>query len=535
MSPKLVDPDFLRRFTLEAKGLANLSHRNIVTVYDHGESRKGVPYLVLEYLEGETISASLRRDGPFSVQRTLGIAGQLLRGMRAAHRKGIVHRDLKPSNVFLVRNDDGEEEVKILDFGIAKLVAVDGPSQDATRDGALLGTPAYMAPEQIDGSAVDARTDLYALGCVLFHLLSGRAPFPGKNDIEILHGHLKQPAPPLRTMLGCEQLPAEIEAFVARLLAKSPDERPADSDAALAELRNLAAALVSADGVLRAQVPAELAAALGSTAGSSRSGSSLSTGSDAAAALARLSDGSSASIRRADLAVASLPPQPSPSSPDPASVLSLPPAVLASPPRRSPVALGAAMGLVLLVVAALAWWGVGGRGGHRVTVETIPAGLDLIDGDGRILGRSPVTVDHDGETIQVRARIGDVVSDLQTLRSFDGRVLGDFSAWARKLAESSSPSSAGSASPPVRLQDAGAGEEPQATKTAPQRTPGPVAAGRPPPKQASPVQTATPTPAPAPAPARGVELLDGRPRIAPIDGDPGIGLLDDAPRVAPID
>jgi serine/threonine protein kinase len=235
---------FRERFLVEARALASLNHRNIVTIYDSGELEDGVVFIAMEYLRGQTLADALKRARRFDVVRTLHIAVQMTRGLRAAHKQGIVHRDLKPSNVFLVEDDDADdpsdgtsgELVKLFDFGIAKTLPM---SRDhvVTREGAIMGTPAYMAPEQVEGRAVDARSDLYALGCVLFQLLTGRTPFVASNNVELMLAHLHKVPPMLRTLRP--EVPTPIEDVVMRLLSRDPRDRYADADALLPVLKEL--------------------------------------------------------------------------------------------------------------------------------------------------------------------------------------------------------------------------------------------------------------------------------------------------------
>ena len=190
-SQYLQDPDRLRRFEQEAQAAGMLNHPNVLTVYAVGQ-QDGFPYLVTELLEGMTLRQKLAA-GALSDAKALEYTDQLVQGLAAAHAKGIVHRDLKPENVFIT--DD--ERVKILDFGLAKL-APSGPQQDAltqTATGVTLGTPAYMAPEQVRGQTVDHRADIFAVGALLYEMLAGRRPFVGDTSAETMTAILKQDPP----------------------------------------------------------------------------------------------------------------------------------------------------------------------------------------------------------------------------------------------------------------------------------------------------------------------------------------------------
>ncbi|QUV97310.1 serine/threonine-protein kinase [Chloracidobacterium aggregatum] len=174
------DPDALARFNREAQMSSAFSHPHAVTIYDFGDDN-GLHYLAMEFVEGETLSSVLRREGPLPLARTLAIARQACAALDAAHRMNIVHRDLKPDNIMLSRRDDGDW-VKILDFGIAKM-AGDAPQrgQDLTQAGFVVGTPLYMSPEQLAGERLDPRSDIYSLAIIIYQMLTGQLPFAGDN------------------------------------------------------------------------------------------------------------------------------------------------------------------------------------------------------------------------------------------------------------------------------------------------------------------------------------------------------------------
>jgi eukaryotic-like serine/threonine-protein kinase len=217
------DPERLKRFEREARATAALSHPNILAVHDVG-THEGVPFLVEELLEGESLRERLER-GPLDQAEALRIAAEIGRGLAAAHAKGIVHRDLKPGNVFLTR--DGA--VKILDFGLARLVVMAGTPEtlaeaataaESTQLGAVLGTVAYMAPEQARGQPVDQRADVFAFGVVLYEMLSGTRPFQGLTATDTLAAILKDEPPPLPAAV-----PPAVAVVVTGCLAKDPDKR----------------------------------------------------------------------------------------------------------------------------------------------------------------------------------------------------------------------------------------------------------------------------------------------------------------------
>lgn len=220
------DSDFQRRFFLEAASCAKLAHPNIVVIYDYGQlelsSGRSSAYMAMELLEGRTLSEAIKRDGRFTFGRALTIAREVTRALREAHGQGMVHRDLKPTNVMVHRTSDGES-VKVLDFGLVKLLHDDAPEQ--TREGVFMGSPKYMAPEQINCEPVDARVDLYALGILLYQMLTGRVPFEGETQIQTLMAHVHDPVPPLPS-----EVPIAVQQIVMRCLEKNREARFASAD-----------------------------------------------------------------------------------------------------------------------------------------------------------------------------------------------------------------------------------------------------------------------------------------------------------------
>jgi serine/threonine protein kinase len=217
--------EVVERFFNEARASTAIGDLGVVQIFDFGHHVDGSAFIVMELLEGESLDARLRRVGVLPVRDALRIVRQMAQTLATVHARGVIHRDLKPDNVFLVIDPEAEggERSKILDFGIAKLTEATGIGSQ-TRTGSLMGTPLYMSPEQCRGAgAIDRRSDVYALGCVLFHLLCGRPPFEGEGAGDILVKHITQPAPaPSSVRPG---LHAAVDALVLRCLAKSPDER----------------------------------------------------------------------------------------------------------------------------------------------------------------------------------------------------------------------------------------------------------------------------------------------------------------------
>lgn len=215
--------EIVARFFNEARAATAIADPGIVQIFDFGHHTDGSAYIVMELLEGEPLDKRLARQGPLGVAEALRIMRQVAGSLGAAHASGIVHRDLKPENVFLVRDQEvvGGERAKILDFGIAKLL---GDQAVKTKTSAVMGTPAYMSPEQCRGAGrVDQRSDVYALGCLLFTLLTGRPPFDSEGVGEIIAMHLREPPPaPSQVRPG---IPPDVDQLVLRCLAKDPAQR----------------------------------------------------------------------------------------------------------------------------------------------------------------------------------------------------------------------------------------------------------------------------------------------------------------------
>ena len=218
------DQDIVSRFFNEARAIHMIAHENIVEILDFGQTTDGQPYFIMEYLEGEALSDAVAR-GPMAVAEVEIIGGQMCRALWAAHAKGIVHRDLKPHNVQLVSKPDGLPHVKILDFGVAKILASpDGAQSVKTRTGSLMGTPLYMSPEQCKGAVtLDHRTDIYSLGVMLFEMLSGRPPFVAEGVGELFAKHMLEEPPPLTDF--APHVPPHMAAAVMKALSKEPRDR----------------------------------------------------------------------------------------------------------------------------------------------------------------------------------------------------------------------------------------------------------------------------------------------------------------------
>jgi eukaryotic-like serine/threonine-protein kinase len=217
-------PGLDRRFWLEASVTSKLSHPNIVTIFDCGRTGDGLLYIAMEYLAGCTLARAIRAAGSFSEHRTVHVARQICAALREAHGAGVVHRDLKPTNVFLVERGERTDFVKVLDFGLVTSIVADG-GEELTEKNLLLGSPRYMAPEQIRGEKVDARADVYALGIVMYEMLTGRVPFDGPGHVPILTAHLNEPPPPMRAPAGGICPSPALEKVVRRCIEKEREQR----------------------------------------------------------------------------------------------------------------------------------------------------------------------------------------------------------------------------------------------------------------------------------------------------------------------
>jgi hypothetical protein len=210
----MLDPAAAERFRREASAARRISHSNVVRIHDIGEEQ-GMLFLSMEYIGGMSLAELIQRHGTLPLGQLRGILVQLCQGLDAAHKAGVVHRDLKPANVLI----DENQQVKIIDFGLARLAHIEG----MTATGLILGTPEYMAPEQIRGRAVDARTDIYALGAMIYHALVGRPPFSGDSPISIGFAHCQEPLTPPH--LAKAEVPEAWSLVVVRAMAKDPASR----------------------------------------------------------------------------------------------------------------------------------------------------------------------------------------------------------------------------------------------------------------------------------------------------------------------
>ncbi|MDP3503755.1 MAG: FHA domain-containing serine/threonine-protein kinase [Myxococcales bacterium] len=235
------DQEFVARFKREAISASRIGQQNIIDISDFGQTDDGRFYFVMEFLDGVTIASLLHRQGPLPVPRMVNIALQTSRALAAAHAQGIVHRDMKPENVMVLQRRGQPDFVKVLDFGVAKVST--GPALGGqTQLGMVVGTPQYMSPEQAMGVAVDSRTDTYALGLILYEMLSGKPTFHGDTASILMVKQVTEPAPPFSAELS-ETMPAALHDLIFQMLEKDPNKRPESLDKVVEALETLLAHL----------------------------------------------------------------------------------------------------------------------------------------------------------------------------------------------------------------------------------------------------------------------------------------------------
>jgi serine/threonine protein kinase len=333
------DPVVARRFDREALAASRLDHPGIVQMLDAGTAEGGTKFLVMQLLSGRELRSL--QDGPMPSDRVVELTLQILRALEHAHRRGLVHRDLKPENVIVTRDDEDREVVKILDFGIVKLLSGEGDDDKLTRAGMVFGTPRYMSPEQAAGGKIDARADLYTVGVIMYEMLAGSPPFQGDEMGIVLRMHILADPPPLP-----EHVPAPIAEVVMRLLQKRPVDRFGSAKETEDALQ--AAATQGATGIPPMASPAMASSAMASpmaypTMPTQGAGSSQPTWSTA------------------------LPP-----SGVAHTVLAIPTPVPMQPqPRRRTGMLGPIVALVVLAIAmVIGWAALSGPGERAPTIET---------------------------------------------------------------------------------------------------------------------------------------------------------------------
>lgn len=220
----LTDLESKRRFEQEASSCKALSHRNVLAVYEFGFSKHGQPYMTMEFLDGKSLSTLLTEQSRLELRLFINVFTQICDGLNYAHKQGLTHRDVKPSNIMICKNEAGVEFVKIVDFGIAKS-HIQKNREQITPTGNVLGSPAYIAPEQCAGAEADPRSDIYSLGCVMYEALTGHPPFYHDNPIKVMMMQLSEPAPPFSLAAPDLEIPYDLEVVIMRCLEKDPAMR----------------------------------------------------------------------------------------------------------------------------------------------------------------------------------------------------------------------------------------------------------------------------------------------------------------------
>ncbi len=224
--------ELVGRFLQEAKSASRIGHENVIDISDFGQTPEGLVYIAMEFLDGQDLGRMLKAERTLPWLRARPILMQIAKALRAAHGQGVIHRDMKPENVYLVQREGRPDFVKVLDFGIAKVVSTednDGPR--LTQTGMIFGTPEYMSPEQAQGQPPDLRVDVYAVGCLMYHMLTGVVPFYAESFMGILTKHLLEPVIPPRQRRPDLEIPADVEAVCLRAMEKDRDKRFPDMDA----------------------------------------------------------------------------------------------------------------------------------------------------------------------------------------------------------------------------------------------------------------------------------------------------------------
>jgi serine/threonine-protein kinase len=423
------DPQFKKRFLREASILAKLQHPNIVTIFDYGaiEGETERYFMAMEFLSGQTLGRRIADNTLLTPRDTIKIARQIARGLTEAHASGIIHRDLKPSNVMLLVGRDGEDLAKIVDFGIVKLIGDDSQEgEELTQEGSFIGSPKYMAPEQITrGGKVDARTDVYSFGIILYQCLTGTVPFDGASSVQTLMAHLNQVPQPMRERVPGLDIPDWLDQLVMSCIEKEPSQRPQTMDLVARTLGEAEAAmnsgriLTSLAGQMtapslspRSSVPETLASSgsLPGVTGSGRRASITTQGTISSVTPPQPEDKTRTSpgIKKAGehrspmiyvvggltfLSIGAsalalfLPRAHSGGAPPAVTVASAPP-----PPSAVPAA-----------VPALA-------DRFALTIESIPSGAEVHEGD-RVLGTTPLLISIDNDSVSSGPRAFTVAKD----------------------------------------------------------------------------------------------------------------------------
>jgi TPR repeat protein len=232
------DAGLVERFKREAQAASSLNHPNVITIYDLGVSPDGKPFMVMDYLEGQSLEERIQALGPIPVEQLVPIFVQVCAALEVAHEVGIIHRDIKPSNIMLINTKAQADHVKVVDFGLAKLMT-DESSQKLTKSGEVFGTLMYMSPEQCLGHPLDVRTDIYSVGCTMYEAATAQPPFRAPTPFELMNKHVNHAPQPMSATAPEIKVPQQLEAIVAKTLAKNREER----FQTITELREALAAL----------------------------------------------------------------------------------------------------------------------------------------------------------------------------------------------------------------------------------------------------------------------------------------------------
>ena len=373
-------PDVVERFRREARAASRIGHNNIVNVTDSGTTDDGAFFFVMEFIEGVELGLLIHREGPLPVKRALRIADQICQALQAAHDAQVIHRDLKPENVLLISREGRPDFVKVLDFGIARVAEVEeSPTNKAsgrrlTRPGVAMGTPEYMAPEQAAGKSADARSDIYALGSIMYEMLTGNPPYEGDNVMEVLHKKATETPPPVRELRP--DVPLTVDTLVERSMARNPDDRPQTMAAFAAEIGLVLEAFVGRRTPTEVRTRKETGFFVGAiepATGLASLGLSRKSTSVAAGAL-----GIIGLLVLAKVALA--PAKPEITSPDSAvaGVVAVPPPVVLAAPEPQPAPPPSADGSPLLDPAAARQWNMVAQadlGGYPSASDNLPTPL----------------------------------------------------------------------------------------------------------------------------------------------------------------
>jgi eukaryotic-like serine/threonine-protein kinase len=226
---RMSNPEYVARFQREARMATRISHANAVSTFDSGTTEDGFTYIAMEYLEGEPLSRVIKGQAPLPLERVVRLTWQAAAALHAGHELNVVHRDFKPDNVLISRQPDGSEQVKVLDFGVAKPTVLEPQFQELTQAGYVIGTPQYLSPEQVKSEPTSARSDLYSLAIVVYEMLTGGLPFTGKSPQKQMFNRLLEEPMPLHVVNPTLSLPPEVEMVLMKALSRNPAERYAST------------------------------------------------------------------------------------------------------------------------------------------------------------------------------------------------------------------------------------------------------------------------------------------------------------------